>query len=152
MRNLTVIAMVLVATTCGRGIADVKRVRADVTFSTNSGAPVALAVGIADTPAERQKGLSGVTHITDGGVAFLYAYPATGEFWMKDTLIPLSVAFVRADGTIVAIWEMTPCTADPCRTYASPEPYTLAIETTPSWYGEHHIAVGDSAVLGAIAP
>jgi len=148
MGRLTVIATVLVAAACGHSIIDVTRPPAHVTFSSNSGVPATLTVSIADTPEGRRRGLSGVEHLpAANGMAFRYAEPSTDEFWMKDTLIPLSVAFVRADGTIVAIREMTPCTADPCRTYASPEPYTLAIETTPSWFRKNHIVVGASAVL-----
>jgi uncharacterized membrane protein (UPF0127 family) len=80
-------------------------------------------------------------------MAFLYDQPTTDQFWMKDTLIPLSVAFVRTDGTIVAIRKMIPCTADPCPTYAAPEPYALAVEASPGWFRSNHIAPGDSAAL-----
>ena len=148
MRRPTLIVLVLIAAACGRTIVDVTKPSARVTFSSSSDSPASLNVSVAETPEQRQQGLSGVKNLpADFGMAFTYAAPTVDEFWMKDTLIPLSVAFVRADGTIVAIREMVPCTADPCRTYASPEPYTMAIETGPDWLRANHIVVGASASL-----
>jgi uncharacterized membrane protein (UPF0127 family) len=150
VRKAALFAALLAATACTHTIIDVTRPVDHVAFSkrTNAHATVTLSVGIADTPSERQQGLSGVAHLSPGyGLAFLFAKPSTDTFWMKDTLISLSVAFVRADGTIIAIRQMTPCTADPCPTYASPGPYTLAIETAPSWYQANHVVTGSSAVL-----
>jgi uncharacterized membrane protein (UPF0127 family) len=148
VRKLTAIAMVLVATACTHTIVDVTRPTTHVVFSTDGGSAAELSVGVAETPEQRQQGLSGIKRLHTGyGMAFSYEQPTTDEFWMKDTLIPLSVAFVRTDGTIVAIRKMIPCTADPCPTYASPEPYTLAIEASPGWFRSNHIAPGDSAAL-----
>ena len=47
---------------------------------------------------------------------------------MKDTLIPLSVAFADADGEIVTILDMEPCKADPCPVYDPGAPYRTALE------------------------
>ncbi len=153
MRTSIVIALLLMATACGRTVVDVTKPSGRVIFSTNAGAPTTLNVGVADTPEERQQGLSGVTSLPqDYGMAFLYAQPTTGAFWMKDTLVPLSIAFAGSDGTIMAIQEMTPCSADPCRTYMSPGPYTLAIEANPRWFLSNHILVGDSAAMAAATP
>ena len=147
------IALLFMATSCGRTVVDVTKPQGQVIFSTNAGAPTTLNVGVADTPEERQQGLSGVTSLPqDYGMAFLYTQPTTDEFWMKDTLVPLSIAFVGSGGTIMAIHEMTPCSADPCRTYDSPGPYTLAIEANPRWFGSNHILVGDSAAMSAATP
>ena len=96
----------------------------------------------------RQRGLMGVTELPpDEGMAFTWDAPTTTTFWMKDTLIPLAIAFVGPDGRIVTITEMTPCENDPCRTYASAGPYTMAIESNAGWYTDHDVAVGDRARL-----
>jgi uncharacterized membrane protein (UPF0127 family) len=122
-----------------------------VRFVVDHGAPVTLEVSVADTVAERRQGLSGVEHLAaDTGMAFTFVQPSSDTFWMKDTLIPLSVAFVRADGTIIAVREMTPCTTDPCATYGSPEPYTLAIEAAPTWFASNHIRAGASATVDGV--
>jgi uncharacterized protein len=142
-------ALVVMATACAAKPATSQMTHASVRFVSDQGTSgPTLQVSVADTFAERQRGLSGVKRLAaDSGMAFVFAEPTSDTFWMKDTLIPLSVAFVRADGTIVAIREMTPCTADPCPTYGSPEPYTLAIEATPSWFITNHIRAGASATI-----
>src|SRR5258708_7576288 len=62
-----------------------------------------LRVRIAETPAERAAGLMHVMALPpDDGMAFVFGGSVTDQFWMKDTLIPLSVAFVAQDGTIVS--------------------------------------------------
>lgn len=115
-----------------------------------SGTGAVLHVRVADTDPEREQGLMGVTSMPpDQGMAFVFDQPTTSEFWMKDTLIPLSIAFVDASGTIVTIREMTPCTADPCETYAADAPYVLAIEANAGWYDANGVAVGDRAALHA---
>jgi uncharacterized membrane protein (UPF0127 family) len=139
---------VLIATACGEQAHPPVLSRGNVTFATDPGGLATLGVRIADTPAERQAGLAGLPSLpSDSGMAFVFPAPSTDEFWMKDTLIPLSVAFVRPDGTVAAIAEMAPCTADPCPTYASPEPYMLAVEANPRWFRTNHIVAGSTAVL-----
>jgi uncharacterized membrane protein (UPF0127 family) len=80
-------------------------------------------------------------------MAFVYDEPSTETFWMKDTLLPLAIAFVDADGHILAIREMTPCAAEPCATYASPAPYLWAVEANSGWFSANGARVGDEAVL-----
>ena len=111
---------------------------------TFSGGEV-LTVRIADEPDERAHGLMGVKDLpADEGMAFLYGGPTDATFWMKDTLIPLSVAFVDEDNRIVTIREMTPCAAGAaCRTYASGGPYTMAIEAGAGWFADRGIEEGD---------
>jgi uncharacterized membrane protein (UPF0127 family) len=102
-----------------------------------------LTVLIADEPDERAQGLMDVDHLPpDEGMAFMFETPQDAAFWMKDTRVPLSIAFLRG-GRVVAIRDMDPCTADPCPTYASSEPYTLAIEANQGWFAGHGIAEGD---------
>lgn len=107
-----------------------------------------LRVRIAETPAERAAGLMHVMALPpDDGMAFVFAGPVTDRFWMKDTLIPLSVAFVAQDGTIVSMSDMDPCTADPCPTYPASGPYTMAVEANLGWFHDHRVGVGSDARL-----
>jgi uncharacterized protein len=107
-----------------------------------------LRVEIADDDTERQRGLMGVTSLPKNeGMAFVWDAPTDGTFWMKDTLIPLSIAFVGADGRIVTLRDMAPCTADPCQTYAATAPYTTAIEANAGWFDARGIQVGDEVGL-----
>jgi uncharacterized protein len=120
----------------------------DVSFTTSSGGSVRLDVWVADSEAERARGLMGVERLgPDEGMAFVYDEPNSGSFWMKDTLIPLSIAFVDGSGTIVTVEEMEPCTSDPCPTYGSDAPYVLAIEANGGYFDRAGVGVGDRAEL-----
>ena len=84
-------------------------------------------VRIAETQPERAAGLMSVMALApDDGMAFVFDGPVTDRFWMKDTLIPLSVAFVGEDGRVISESDMDPCTADPCPTYPAAGPYAAA--------------------------
>jgi uncharacterized membrane protein (UPF0127 family) len=112
------------------------------------GSATTLAVSVADDDAERARGLMGVETLpADQGMAFVWDGPTETTFWMKDTLIPLSIAFVGADDRIVTIAEMTPCRADPCPTYAADAPFVLAVEANRGFFTDARIAVGDRALL-----
>jgi len=89
----------------------------------------AMTVAVADTPEQRSQGLMGVTDL-DGldGMLFVFQTDSSVGFWMKDTLIPLDIAFFTVDGEFVDRLTMEPCTADPCPTYRPVGPYRFALE------------------------
>lgn len=116
--------------------------------SVRFGAGTELHVRIADDDASRATGLMGVEDLpADEGMAFVWDQPTTSTFWMKDTLIPLAVAFVDERGAVITVREMVPCTVEPCRTYAARGPYTMAVEANGGWFADHAVDVGDEAVL-----
>jgi uncharacterized membrane protein (UPF0127 family) len=93
------------------------------------GRPVTVRLEVAADPAARNRGLMGRPKVPQGtGMVFLYPRDVTEAFWMKDTLVPLSIAFVAADGRVVSVAAMTPCAADPCPTYPPAGPYRYAVE------------------------
>lgn len=105
-----------------------------------------LVVLVADTPAERRHGLMDVEHLPDGvGMLFVYAGNRTGGFWMKDTLVPLSIAFLDADGRILEILDMAPCPPDAtaCPTYRPEHAYRYALEVPRDWFGRVGVRPGD---------
>jgi uncharacterized protein len=66
---------------------------------------------IADTPPERNRGLMGRTQLAaDGGMLFVFEYPARHCFWMRNTPLPLSIAFIGDHGRIVSLADMQPHT------------------------------------------
>lgn len=102
---------------------------AEVTLEGPDGDEVALPVYVADDDAKRRQGLMGVTDLPDdAGMVFVYTEDSRGGFWMKNTLIPLSIAFFDADGEIVRVLDMEPCEADPCPTYDPGAAYRGALE------------------------
>jgi len=110
---------------------------------------VAVLARVADTSASRQRGLAGVRDLgADRGMVFLFDHPIRATFWMKDTLIPLSVAFWAPDGRIVAIEGMSPCRSDPCPSYRAPAPVAGALEVNRGFFREEGVKVGDRVELG----
>jgi uncharacterized membrane protein (UPF0127 family) len=85
----------------------------------------------------------GRTEVPEGaGMVFLYPADVTEAFWMKNTLIPLSIAFVAADGRVVSVAEMTPCRTDPCPTYAPAGPYRYAVELAAGSFADAGVGPG----------
>jgi uncharacterized membrane protein (UPF0127 family) len=90
---------------------------------------VAVDVEVADSDDERAAGLMNRESLPeDAGMIFVFPEDHSGGFWMKDTLIPLSIAFADADGRILRILDMTPCEVDPCRIYDPAVSYRSALE------------------------
>jgi uncharacterized protein len=111
-----------------------------------------LYVEVSDDAEERRRGLMGVHHLPDDqGMAFVFERPVTNGFWMKDTPIPLSIAFVDEDQRVVGLREMEPCAADPCPLYGIDEPYVMAIEANVGWFEEQGIRMGDRVGLEVMA-
>lgn len=79
----------------------------------------------------------------DCGMAFIFFEERSGGFWMKNTLIPLSIAFFDAEGEIVSILDMEPCEADPCDIYEPGVPYNGALEVNQGRFTEWGVEVGD---------
>ena len=65
-----------------------------------------------------------------------------GGFWMKNTLIPLSIAFFDRQGVILRILDMEPCRADPCPVYYPGVVYQGALEVNQGWFRRRGLAEG----------
>ena len=130
-----------------------------------AGAVRTLPVWVADTDAELQRGLMGVTELGSAdGMLFVFDATADWRFYMWQTLIPLSIAWFAEDGTFVGAAEMIPCTSDDesgCDRYSPGTPYRFALELPsggaaqfaltaedrmtvlgPSWWQETTLAAG----------
>jgi len=71
--------------------------------------PHAFDAEVAATPAARARGLMGRTHLAaDAAMLFVFETPGRQCFWMRDTPLPLSIAFIDASGRIVALADMAP--------------------------------------------
>ncbi|HEY6591516.1 MAG TPA: DUF192 domain-containing protein [Actinomycetota bacterium] len=107
------------------------------------GPPRTVRLEVAADPAARARGLMGRRQVPEGtGMVFLYPADVREAFWMKNTLVPLSIAFVAADGRVVSVAEMTPCQADPCPTYAPAGPYRYAVELAAGAFGAARVGPG----------
>jgi uncharacterized membrane protein (UPF0127 family) len=110
-------------------------------------------VQIAETPSARQQGLMGVEDLPEGeGMVFVFDDPTHAAFWMKETLIPLSIAFWGGDGRIVAMLDMEPCRSDPCPLYSPGADYLYAVEVNRGALAAAGVAVGDEVSLSRPTP
>jgi uncharacterized membrane protein (UPF0127 family) len=101
----------------------------------------ALKAEVAATDAERAKGLMFREKMgANDGMVFVFDEPGYHSMWMRNTLLPLSVAFIGKDGAILNILDMEPRTED-VHTAAGPARY--AIETNKGWFAEKKIRAGD---------
>jgi uncharacterized membrane protein (UPF0127 family) len=139
------LALLLLLAACDSGSAAPEP--AELSIHTTDGV-VALDVEIADESDERATGLMGREELDPyDGMAFVWDEPVRTSFWMKDTLIALSIAFWNEDGEIVAILDMEPCDADPCPTYDPGVAFTGALEVRQGLFGARGVEVGDRVEL-----
>jgi uncharacterized membrane protein (UPF0127 family) len=145
----TVVLFVLVtlATACSSSVHQRLLPRGTLHVTTGAGS-VALSVEVAAEGRARSVGLMDRPRLpADVGMVFLYSDPHGGGFWMKNTLIPLSIAFWDQGGRILKILDMTPCRADPCPLYQPGVTYVGAVETNRGWFAAHGVGPGDRVAL-----
>jgi uncharacterized membrane protein (UPF0127 family) len=107
-------------------------------------AHVQVRVEIANNDARREQGLMFRTKLArNSGMAFVWRSDVAGAFWMKNTRIPLSIAFYDAHGRIVRILDMAPCTADPCAIYDPKTTYRGALEVNKGAFRRWKVGIGD---------
>ena len=122
-----------------------------------------LTTELAATQAQEEYGLMNRTKLGDNdGMIFILPRVQTAEFWMKNTLIPLSIAYIDKDGLILEIHDMQP--ADPNvpdanlpRTKSDSDQVAYALETNLHWFAINGIKPGDKiqpapSTLGPYVP
>lgn len=133
------LAALLVAPGCARESCPVDNPTATLTIKGH-----VLTVEVATTPVSLRCGLAfRDTLPADHGMLFVFTEERPVQFWMKDTRIPLSIAFLDTNGTIVRLADMDP--AEPERRYSSGAPVRYALETNRGWFAAQEIHPGDSA-------
>lgn len=95
---------------------------------------------VAVTPEQREIGLMFRKDMpAQEGMLFVFERPATQCFWMKNTLLPLTAAFVADDGTIVNLADMKPQTLD---SHCSSKPVRYVLEMNQGWFAHKGIKSG----------
>ncbi|MEH7418837.1 DUF192 domain-containing protein [Neobacillus drentensis] len=103
-----------------------------------------LTVQVADTQKKRDKGLMFVEQLPENeGMLFVFSGKTYDGFWMKNTLIPLTIAFLDSDGKILKMLEMVPCNEDECPLFDPELSYYYALEVNLGWFKKNQIKVGD---------
>ncbi len=95
---------------------------------------------VASTPQQRQIGLMYRTTMPQHeGMIFIFEQPSQQCFWMKNTLLPLTAAFVADDGTIVNLADMKPQTTE---SHCSAQPVRYVLEMNKGWFAKKGIKAG----------
>jgi uncharacterized protein len=121
-----------------------------LTFTTASGANVQVSVRVEANDAARAHGLMNVSKLPDNlGDLFMWSDVAPNQdvgaaFWMQDTLIPLSLAFISSDGHVLEEQDME---AETTTLHQPHEPYRFALEVNQGWFDRNGIKVGDTVNL-----
>jgi len=110
-------------------------------------------VWIADDEGSQEQGLMGVTDPSLGGrvgMVFAFSSDTRAGFWMKNTLLPLSIAWFNADGGFVSSADMQPCPAGTrtCPSYSAKGPYRTAIEVPLGGLESLGLVAGSRLVIG----
>lgn len=101
-----------------------------------------LTVWIADTEPSRRLGLMHVREMPETrGMLFIYPRTARRSFWMKNTYVPLSLAYITSDGRVDQLWDMEPLQTQ--RVYPSRAAVRYVLEVNQGWFERHGVKVGD---------
>lgn len=118
-----------------------------VVIDASGGKKVEVRVEIADDPWEEARGLMYRTALgEDRGMLFVYPDERPLSYWMRNTLIPLSIAYIDSKGRITDILDMKPLDDRPPH-YVSSEPAQYALEVNQGFFKEQGVKVGDHAEL-----
>lgn len=119
--------------------------RAEVTLSGKVTRTLLLEAAV--TPAQSERGLMYRESMPkDAGMIFVLGMKdAPAAFWMKNTLLPLDIAFFNSKGVITEVFPMQPCppTSASCTTYPTRHPVIGAIEMNLGWFKKNGIKAGD---------
>lgn len=105
---------------------------------------------VAKTPEQRSVGLMFRKQMPQQeGMLFIFEQASVQCFWMKNTLIPLTAAFIGDDGVIVNLADMKPLTTD---SHCSTKPVRYVLEMNQGWFARRGIKSGHRLVGGPFAP
>jgi uncharacterized membrane protein (UPF0127 family) len=117
----------------------------ELTIRRADGKTITLQAEVARSDEEKQQGLMHRKSLADGwGMLFVFDRDQIMSFWMKNTLIPLSIAYIKSDGSILEIWDMRPLDESPIR---SSRGVRYALEAPQGWFERMGIGAGDCLLL-----
>jgi len=118
-----------------------------VIIDASGGKKVEVRVEVADDPFEQARGLMHRKALgKNRGMLFVFPGEEERSFWMRDTTIPLSIAYIDSRGRITDILDMKPLDDKPPH-YVSSEPVQYALEVNQGFFEERGVKVGDHARL-----
>jgi uncharacterized protein len=152
MRGRAFVVMVLALVSSNVGCGDPEPAASVTVEITHGTATVPFVVEVASSPRARQRGLMGRESLpADGGMLFLFPKDVALGFWMKDTLIPLDIAFIDGD-RIVEIRSMQPCRTASCPLTTPSHVYDAALEVNEGSFGRAGVSAGDRVTFSGALP
>ena len=119
-----------------------------VAIARADGSSTKLRVEIAETSAQHARGLMYRKKLAPRtGMVFVFPSDVRGAFWMKNTLIPLSIAFYDGEGKILRIMDMKPCKTARCPSYDPKVAFRGALELNRGAFRRLNVRRGDTITL-----
>jgi uncharacterized protein len=145
MPRILLIILVILTVAAPPTDAQVRFKRGSLTFAQDT-KTATLQVEVADTAAARAQGLMHRPRLAENaGMLFVFEETANWGFWMKNTLIPLSIAFIGPDWRIVDIVDMAVADdpkAGPFPIYESQKPFRYALEVNQGFFKRRGLGIG----------
>jgi uncharacterized membrane protein (UPF0127 family) len=136
----------ILGTSINCGAKEIRFEKREFAIETAAGRSIPIHTELARIDAERAQGLMNRPSLPDGeGMLFIFEREQIVSFWMKNTLIPLSIAFIRTDGRIIEIRNMQ---ALDLTSVNSSRSVRYALEVPQGWFARAGIEVGDYLRLG----
>ncbi len=122
----------------------------ELAISVPGAAPARITVELAATDEARTRGLMFRDALPEeAGMLFLFANDQRGGFWMKNTRIPLTIAYLDSSGRVLELHDGRPL--DEAALLPS-QPYRFALEVNQGWFGRHGLGVGAKVELPGDLP
>ena len=155
MPRFLLVILILVTVAAPSTDAQVRFKRGSLTFVQNTRSAT-LHVEVADTAAARAQGLMHRMRLPENaGMLFVFEETGYWGFWMKNTLIPLSIAFIGEDWRIVDIVDMA-VAADPKNgpfpIYESQKPFKYALEVNQGFFKRKGLGIGAIGTYRSVSP
>ncbi len=143
-RGIYILLIFVIAAGCFLLIAMGGREKLDVRIISING--IEIEAEIADDTESRRTGLMNRKTMPENhGMLFVFDSDQRLSFWMKNTLIPLSIAYISVDGEIMEIYDMKPESLRPVESVAS---VRFALEMNKGWFDSNGIEPGDLVDFG----
>jgi uncharacterized membrane protein (UPF0127 family) len=143
--NLILFFSILSPISCNERLRPVRFGHRELTIQKADGSAIALGVDVAETARQRERGLMYRDKLPEGGgMLFVFEKDQILSFWMKNTKIPLSIAYISSDGRIIEIKDME---KESTITVVSSRSARYALEVPRGWFNRAGIRPGDRLKL-----
>ena len=143
---INISAFCFILLNCSKDNITAKNKICDIYIINNQNQKIELNVEIADTEETQTRGLMFRDKLAESsGMLFVFESETMHQFWMKNTYIPLNIAYISKDGIVNEIQYMRPL--DTSILYPSTQPAMYALEVNKDWFQKNNISEGSRVIL-----